>query len=56
MTTKKQWIANEVARAVGAGKLVALETVNFSDPNRPKDVPRGGLSNSSHQSSSGNRG
>ena len=36
MTTKKQRIANEVARAVGAGKPVALETVDFSDPNRPK--------------------
>ena len=36
MTTKKQWIANEVARTVSAGKPVALETVDFGDPNRPK--------------------
>ena len=36
MATKKEEIAAEVARAVGAGKPVALETVDFSDPNRPK--------------------
>ncbi|WP_171230678.1 DUF1156 domain-containing protein [Ruegeria sp. HKCCA4008] len=36
MATKKERIAKEVARAVGAGKPVALETVDFSDPNRPK--------------------
>ena len=29
-------LAQEVAKAVGAGKTVALETVDFSDPNRPK--------------------
>lgn len=36
MATKKERIAQEVARAVGAGKPVALETVDFNDPNRPK--------------------
>lgn len=36
MATKKQMIAQEVARAVGAGKPVAMETVDFNDPNRPK--------------------
>jgi hypothetical protein len=36
MATKKERIAQEVARAVGAGKAVAMETVDFSDPNRPK--------------------
>lgn len=36
MATKKEFIAQEVARAVGAGKTVALETVDFGDPNRPK--------------------
>ena len=36
MATKKEQIAQEVARAVGAGKAVAMETVDFSDPNRPK--------------------
>jgi putative DNA methylase len=36
MATKKEFIAQEVTRAVGAGKAVALETVDFSDPNRPK--------------------
>lgn len=36
MATKKEQIAQEVARAVGAGKVVAMETVDFSDPNRPK--------------------
>lgn len=36
MATKKEQIAQEVARAVGAGKTVAMETVDFSDPNRPK--------------------
>ena len=36
MATNKERIAKEVARAVGAGKAVAMETVDFSDPNRPK--------------------
>jgi putative DNA methylase len=36
MATKKEQIAQEVAKAVGAGKAVALETVDFNDPNRPK--------------------
>jgi putative DNA methylase len=36
MATKKERITQEVARAVGAGKAVAMETVDFSDPNRPK--------------------
>src|SRR5580692_12392981 len=36
MTTKKQAVAQEVARAVGAGKAVAMETVDFNDPNRPR--------------------
>ena len=36
MATKKEFIAQEVARAVGAGKPVASETVDFSDSNRPK--------------------
>ena len=34
--TKKERLAEEVARAVSAGKLVAVETVDFADPNRPK--------------------
>ena len=36
MATQKEFIAQEVARAVGAGKAVAMESVNFSDPDRPK--------------------
>lgn len=36
MATKKELLAQEVAKAVGAGKTVALETVDFDDPNRPK--------------------
>ncbi len=36
MATKKQLLQQEVAKAVGAGKAVALETVDFNDPNRPK--------------------
>ena len=36
MATKKEQIAREVAHAVGAGKSIAMETVDFSDPNRPK--------------------
>jgi len=36
MATKKELLAQEVAKAVGAGKTAALETVDFSDPNRPK--------------------
>lgn len=35
-TKKKELLAQEVAKAVGAGKAVALETVDFNDPNRPK--------------------
>src|ERR1039457_1438503 len=34
--TKPQRVAEEVARAVGAGRAVAVETVDFSDPKRPK--------------------
>lgn len=36
MASKKEQLAQEIAKAVGAGKPVALETVDFSDPNRPK--------------------
>lgn len=36
MATKKELLTQEVAKAVGAGKAVALETVDFNDPNRPK--------------------
>ena len=36
MATKKEQIARAVANAVGAGKAVAMETVDFSDPGRPK--------------------
>jgi adenine-specific DNA methylase len=36
MATKKELLAREVAKVIGAGKAVALETVDFSDPNRPK--------------------
>jgi len=36
MATKKEQIAQDVAKAVGAGKAVALETVDFNDPQRPK--------------------
>ena len=34
--TKKEQLAQEVARIVGAGRPVAVETVDFADPNRPK--------------------
>ncbi len=36
MATKKEQLAHEVARVVNAGKAVSVETVDFSDPNRPK--------------------
>ncbi len=36
MASKKELLAQEIATAVSAGKSVALETVDFSDPNRPK--------------------
>lgn len=36
MATKKESLQQEVAKAVGAGTAVALETVDFNDPNRPK--------------------
>lgn len=32
----KDKLAQEIARAVGAGRPMAVETVDFSDPNRPK--------------------
>src|SRR5690606_23851043 len=35
MATKKEHLQQEVAKAVGAGKAVALVTVAFNDPNRP---------------------
>lgn len=34
--TRPQRVAEEVARAVGAGKAVQVETVDFNDPKRPK--------------------
>ncbi|MCZ2112081.1 MAG: DUF1156 domain-containing protein [Dehalococcoidia bacterium] len=34
--TKAQRVAKAVADAVGAGKTVQVETVDFNDPNRPK--------------------
>src|SRR5262245_17729874 len=34
--TKKERIAKAIAKAVGAGRKVAISTVDFSDPNRPK--------------------
>lgn len=36
MATKKEVLSQEVAKAVGANKAAALETVNFSDLSRPK--------------------
>lgn len=36
MATKKEQVAQAVAKAVNAGKAVSLETVDFNDPNRPK--------------------
>ena len=33
--TKAQWLTDQIARAVHAGKTAALETVDFSDPDRP---------------------
>ncbi len=36
LMTKKEQLAQEIVKAVGAGKPVALETVDFNDPNRPK--------------------
>ncbi|MEO7465535.1 MAG: hypothetical protein ABIV36_00820 [Sphingobium limneticum] len=36
MASKKEMLEQNVAKAVNAGKNAALETVNFSDPNRPK--------------------
>src|SRR5271156_4915220 len=36
MASKKELLAKEVAKAVGACKTAAMETVDFNDPNRPK--------------------
>ncbi|MDN4546371.1 DUF1156 domain-containing protein [Pseudomonas sp. C32] len=35
MASKKELLALEVAKAIGAGKAAAMETVDFNDPNRP---------------------
>jgi len=34
--SKKELLAEQIASAVGAGREVCVETVDFSDPNRPK--------------------
>src|ERR1019366_1963379 len=34
--SKKEALNEQIAHAVGAGREVAVETVDFSDPNRPK--------------------
>lgn len=34
--SKKELLVEEISAAVGAGREVAVETVDFSDPNRPK--------------------
>lgn len=36
MASRKEQLAQEVAKAVGAGKAAVVETVDFNDPNRPK--------------------
>lgn len=36
MASKKEQLAQDVARFVGAGRVAALETVDFNDPARPK--------------------
>jgi putative DNA methylase len=36
MASKKETLTQDIARAVGAGKIAALETVDFNDPDRPK--------------------
>lgn len=36
MLTPKEQLAQAIAEAVGAGREVAMETVDFNDPNRPK--------------------
>ncbi|MGG0940183.1 DUF1156 domain-containing protein [Brevibacillus centrosporus] len=36
--TKKQQLEEQIAKLVGAGNEVEIETVDFSDPNRPKTV------------------
>ena len=36
MATKKELLQQQVAKAVVSGKAVALDTVDFNDPNRPK--------------------
>src|SRR5882724_4950259 len=34
--SKKDLLSDQIASVVGAGKEVAVETVDFADPNRPK--------------------
>src|SRR5262245_23248955 len=34
--SKKEFLTEQIAAAVGAGREVTVETVDFSDPNRPK--------------------
>ncbi len=56
MATKERIFAQEVAKAVGAGKAVALETVDFSDPNRPKTCLGGGFPDPARQPDRRHRG
>src|SRR3990167_3454626 len=34
--SKSELLAEQIAKVVGAGREVAIETVDFSDPDRPK--------------------
>src|ERR1700724_1353347 len=34
--SRKELLTEQIAAAVGAGRAVSVETVDFSDPNRPK--------------------
>ena len=40
MATKKEILAQKVAKAVRADKSVVLKTVDFNDPDRPKTCLR----------------
>ena len=50
MASKKELLGQEVARPLAQAKLVALETVDFNDPESPQNLLGGRLSILARQS------
>jgi hypothetical protein len=54
--SKKERLTDEIAELVGAGKPWTLDSVDFSDPNRPKTCLGGRLSHRADQRDRADRG